>query len=41
MQLEAGLEPSLTLDVDSRLMFRFSSLTYNAHRIHYDIVMIA
>lgn len=29
-------EPSLTLDVDSRLMFRFSALTYNAHRIHYD-----
>jgi 3-methylfumaryl-CoA hydratase len=29
-------EPSLTLDVDERLMFRFSALTYNAHRIHYD-----
>ena len=29
-------EPSLTLEVDSRLLFRFSALTYNAHRIHYD-----
>ena len=29
-------EPTLTLDVDSRLLFRFSALTYNAHRIHYD-----
>jgi 3-methylfumaryl-CoA hydratase len=28
--------PELTLDVDSRLLFRFSALTYNAHRIHYD-----
>ena len=29
-------EPSLTLDVDAALLFRFSALTYNAHRIHYD-----
>ena len=28
--------PALTLDVDERLLFRFSALTYNAHRIHYD-----
>jgi len=26
----------LALDVDSLLLFRFSALTYNAHRIHYD-----
>lgn len=29
-------EPVITLEVDSRLLFRFSALTYNAHRIHYD-----
>ncbi len=29
---EAGLD----LEVDSRLLFRFSALTLNAHRIHYD-----
>lgn len=29
-------EPSLVLDVDERLLCRFSALTYNAHRIHYD-----
>lgn len=28
--------PQLTLEVDTRLLFRFSALTYNAHRIHYD-----
>jgi 3-methylfumaryl-CoA hydratase len=28
--------PSLALEVDERLLFRFSALTYNAHRIHYD-----
>ena len=27
---------SLSLEVDERLLFRFSALTYNAHRIHYD-----
>ncbi len=27
---------SLTLDVNSVMLFRFSALTYNAHRIHYD-----
>jgi 3-methylfumaryl-CoA hydratase len=30
---EAG---RLELDVDPVLLFRFSALTYNAHRIHYD-----
>ncbi|KJE76282.1 hypothetical protein [Ferrimicrobium acidiphilum] len=29
---------SLTLDVNSVMLFRFSALTYNAHRIHYDSV---
>ncbi|MGN6131040.1 MAG: acyl dehydratase [Nocardioidaceae bacterium] len=29
-------EAALSLDVDERLLFRFSALTYNAHRIHYD-----
>jgi 3-methylfumaryl-CoA hydratase len=29
--------PTLTLDVDERLLFRFSALTYNTHRIHYDL----
>lgn len=29
-------DPKLVLDVDRVLMFRFSALTYNAHRIHYD-----
>jgi len=28
--------PGLVLDVDPVLLFRFSALTYNAHRIHYD-----
>ncbi|WP_427384350.1 hypothetical protein [Janibacter sp. G56] len=28
--------PALTLRVDEALLFRFSALTYNAHRIHYD-----
>ncbi|GAA0390258.1 hypothetical protein Acor_46910 [Acrocarpospora corrugata] len=35
----AGLpmgEPRLTFDVDPVVLFRFSALTYNAHRIHYD-----
>ena len=27
----------LSLDVDATLLFRFSALTYNAHRIHYDL----
>ena len=38
---EPGREPTLTLDVDSRLLFRFSALTYNAHRIHYDKEFLA
>lgn len=29
-------EPFISLEVDSKLLFRFSALTYNAHRIHYD-----
>lgn len=27
---------TLTFDVDNTVLFRFSALTYNAHRIHYD-----
>lgn len=29
--------PTLDLAVDERLLFRFSALTYNSHRIHYDL----
>jgi 3-methylfumaryl-CoA hydratase len=29
-------EAAWALEVDERLLFRFSALTYNAHRIHYD-----
>ncbi|GGG26663.1 acyl-CoA dehydrogenase [Rhodococcoides trifolii] len=29
--------PTLSLQVDEKLLFRFSALTYNAHRIHYDL----
>jgi 3-methylfumaryl-CoA hydratase len=32
----APREPALTLRADETLLFRFSALTYNAHRIHYD-----
>jgi 3-methylfumaryl-CoA hydratase len=32
----APREPALTLHADEALLFRFSALTYNAHRIHYD-----
>ena len=32
----APREPALTLTVNEALLFRFSALTYNAHRIHYD-----
>ena len=32
----AEREPSLRLTADVALLFRFSALTYNAHRIHYD-----
>ena len=28
--------PAFTLTADEALLFRFSALTYNAHRIHYD-----
>lgn len=31
-----GVGHELVLDVDPVLLFRFSALTYNAHRIHYD-----
>ena len=34
--LENARSASLSLDVDEVLLFRFSALTYNAHRIHYD-----
>ncbi|MCZ4519409.1 mesaconyl-C4 CoA hydratase [Rhodococcus ruber] len=30
-------EPTLSLSVDEKLLFRFSALTYNSHRIHYDL----
>lgn len=29
--------PTLELDVDERTLFRFSALTYNTHRIHFDV----
>ncbi|USQ79757.1 MaoC family dehydratase N-terminal domain-containing protein [Ornithinimicrobium faecis] len=29
--------PTLSLAVDERMLFRFSALTYNTHRIHYDL----
>jgi 3-methylfumaryl-CoA hydratase len=29
-------DPALALEVDEAFLFRFSALTYNAHRIHYD-----
>lgn len=29
--------PALSLAVDEKLLFRFSALTYNSHRIHYDL----
>gem|GEM_PF-96627 len=32
---------SLALDVDAVVLFRFSALTYNAHRIHYDAAYAA
>lgn len=32
----APREPALMLTADEALLFRFSALTYNAHRIHYD-----
>ena len=34
---QADCQGALTLDVDPVLLFRFSALTYNAHRIHYDL----
>ena len=38
---EPSREPCLTLAVDTALLFRFSALTYNAHRIHYDHEYVA
>jgi 3-methylfumaryl-CoA hydratase len=35
-QPAADAAVQLRLDVDPTLLFRFSALTYNAHRIHYD-----
>ena len=32
----APRKPALRLTADEALLFRFSALTYNAHRIHYD-----
>jgi len=32
-------QPGLMLAVDQALLFRFSALTYNAHRIHDDLVV--
>jgi 3-methylfumaryl-CoA hydratase len=32
----APRKPAFTLTADEALLFRFSALTYNAHRIHYD-----
>lgn len=29
--------PVLEMEVDERILFRFSALTYNSHRIHYDV----
>lgn len=29
--------PRLSLEVDEAMLFRFSALTYNTHRIHYDL----
>jgi 3-methylfumaryl-CoA hydratase len=34
---EPAAGPRLRLDVDEAFLFRFSALTYNAHRIHYDL----
>ena len=34
--LPAPPAPAFGLDVDERVLFMFSALTYNAHRIHYD-----
>jgi 3-methylfumaryl-CoA hydratase len=36
LRQEPQRQPSLELDVTPVLLFRFSALTYNAHRIHYD-----
>lgn len=33
----SGWAPARTLIPDERLLFRFSALTFNSHRIHYDL----
>ena len=33
--------PTLSLHVDEPMLFRFSALTYNGHRIHYDLAWAA
>jgi 3-methylfumaryl-CoA hydratase len=38
---EPAPEGRLELDVDPVVLFRFSALTYNAHRIHYDAAYAA
>jgi len=35
-EVDGDWDLALDLDVDPTLLFRFSALTYNAHRIHYD-----
>ncbi|MCA2230278.1 hypothetical protein [Nonomuraea aurantiaca] len=39
--VEAGLPaadvPGIEIDLDQAYLFRFSALTYNSHRIHYDV----
>jgi 3-methylfumaryl-CoA hydratase len=33
----ASSEEQWSFDVDEKVLFRFSALTYNTHRIHYDV----
>ncbi|HET6564616.1 MAG TPA: MaoC family dehydratase N-terminal domain-containing protein [Xanthomonadales bacterium] len=35
--IRIGIEARRTVSPDERLLFRFSALTFNAHRIHYDL----
>lgn len=37
LQTQAPTTDELTFDASSTALFRFSALTYNAHRIHYDL----
>lgn len=34
---EVAAPAGVAVDIDSPYLFRFSALTYNAHRIHYDV----